>query len=75
MTEPKEFMVGNERFLATHIPTATADMWIVIHDEGEAFSVVLMDLRGNAVRWIDPPPRQIKGVENAVKEAFGLGKV
>ena len=70
--ERREFVVGGRTILATNIPTATPNMWIVVHSAFTVFGVVALDPCGEVVHWITAPAKRYKAeVEQRLRGVFG----
>jgi hypothetical protein len=56
----------------THIPPATSGGWFTIHDAGEVWGAVAIDLNGEVSGWRNPPEEEFRQpIEEAIKKEFG----
>jgi len=68
-----EVTIGKQTFIVTHIPTATAGSWFVVHDACEIWAAVAIeDCTGDVIGWRCPPDKHQKEIEDEIKKAFGI---
>ncbi len=62
--------VQGNKFIVTHIPTATSGGWYTVQDACEVWGAVAIDLDGTVIGWREPPKEDIREeVEKAIKAA------
>jgi len=65
--------VSGNRFIITHIPTATSGSWFVVQDACEIWAAVAIDdLLGEVIGWRNPPDKFRTEIEDAIKKAFDI---
>ena len=68
-----DIVVNGQKYLVTHIPTATSGMWLIIQDVCEVWAAVAIDLDGTTVGWRNPPDEAWRlPIEKAIREALDL---